>query len=268
MVAMRPCFLAVDDDPGAQLGYKRLLRKYGRVVVAANAAQARLQLASYPGWRAFLFDLRLPDGSGLDLLADARRTFPATPAMLLTGHVEGPVVNAAYDLDAGVLGKPFDASRVHRWIERALGLERDERADAGQPVALRERIAALRELLGRLPADGRARYEIGRIIAELKARPDEYGHGAVSIAATTLGEDIPSLYRYARVAERWTQEELDALLARTMRDGRPLSWSHLVVLSSVEGGKAYARLLERTLGECLSVRELDDAVGEARTDAR
>jgi CheY-like chemotaxis protein len=268
MVATRPCFLAVDDDPGAQLGYKRLLRKYGLAVVAENAAQARLQLASHSGWRAFLFDLRLPDGSGLDLLAYARRTFPATPAMLLTGHVEGHVVNAAYDLDAGVLGKPFDASRVHRWIERVLGLQRDEVADAAQPPALRERIVALRELLGRLPADARTRYDIGRIVAELKARPDAYGHGAVSVAAAALGEDIPSLYRYARVAERWTREELDALLARTMRDGRPLSWSHLVALASVQPGEAYARLVERTLGECLSVRELDEAVDQARAGAR
>src|ERR1700722_10555894 len=98
-------FLAVDDEPIIASSLQRIARRYGEVVVATTVAEAREQLAD-PAWRGVVGDLELPDGSGLDLLVDIRRAFPLAPVLMLTAHVDGPLVNAAYDLRAEVLNKP------------------------------------------------------------------------------------------------------------------------------------------------------------------
>lgn len=259
--ASLPRFLAVDDDSTALRIYRRLLRKYGEVIVTDGVAAAKKELQDGGPFDAFLFDLRLADGSGLDLLAHARRAHPSTPALLLTGHVEGWVVNEAFDLGADTLAKPFEATRLYQWVERVLGLTSAAGGET-RPAALSQRIEMLRELLRPAPLDSLGRYGVGSIVAELKAQPDVYGHSAVQIVAAALGQDEASLYRHARVAERWTPSEFDTLLGRRMRDGSPPSWSHLVVLASVESKTVRQQLLERVLGENLSVRRLEEVVRE------
>jgi len=256
----RPRFLAVDDEPLAQRTYRGALSKYGEAVIVGSIAEARAELARVRSWSAFLFDLWLLDGSGLELLAHARESHPRTPALVLSGYVECWVANEAFDLGAETLGKPFDRPRLHRWVERALGLQRPPPIASLQPIAVRERIETLRELLARRPADAAIRYQIGRIVADLKARPDLYGVCAVATAADTLGKDEVSLYRHARVAERWPASDFDALLARKMRDRRSPSWSHLVLLAPVDSAQVCSRLVERMLDESMSVRQLEAAI--------
>lgn len=245
----------------AQQVYKRLLRKYGDVIVVDGLTAARKELKEDASFAAFLFDLRLGDGSGLDLLAHARRAHPRTPALLLTGHVEGWVVNEAFDLGAETLAKPFEASRLHQWVERVLGL--NTQSGQPRPAALSGRIEMLRGLLRAVPLDSAGRYRIGRVVAELKAEPEVYGHSAVQLAASSLGQDEASFYRHARVAERWTPSDFETLLARRMRDGSSPSWSHLVVLASVDSKARRQQLLERLLDESLSVRRLEEVVRES-----
>jgi len=262
--AARPLFFAVDDEPQAQQWYARLLQAYGDVVVAPSVAAARRQLARRPDVSAALFDVWLPDGSGLDVLAEFRRLYPTTPAVVVTGHVKGDVVNAAYDLDAGVMSKPFNRDRMQHWVERVISnnhapsLLRTPEADA-----LGERVEVLRVLFARHPCDPRVRYGIGEIVAELKKHPALYGASAVATAASAIGEALPSLYRHARVAQRWTTREFEALLARPMADGRGLTWSHLVSLAGVSAGKLYDRIVEQTLSQAWTVRQLDAALDEA-----
>jgi DNA-binding response OmpR family regulator len=261
-VAARPLFFAVDDEPQAQRWYDRMLQEYGDVVVAPSAASARLQLAKRPEVSAALFDVWLPDGSGLDLLAEFRRVYPTTPAVVVTGHVQGDVVNAAYDLDAGVMSKPFNRDRVQNWVERVM-THRAWPQRTPETAALSERVEVLKSLFARRPCDPRVRYGIGEIVAELKKHPALYGASAVATAASAIGEALPSLYRHARVAQRWTADEFDALLTRAMNDGRYLSWSHLVSLAGVSAGGLYDRLVEQTLSESWTVRQLEAALDEA-----
>lgn len=260
--ASRPLFFAVDDDPHAQRWYASLLQEFGDVVVAPSVAVARQQIAEHPNVCAALFDVCLPDGSGLDVLADFRRWYPTTPAVVVTGHVEGKVVNAAYDLDAGILSKPFNRERVHHWVERVMTM-RTPNGQGPEAVAVSERVTALKGLLARRPCDARVRYGIGEIVADLKKHPALYGASAVATAASAVGEALPSLYRHARVAQRWTVREFDVLLARKMADGRALSWSHFVSLAGVSPGALYDRILARTLSESWTVRQLDAALAEA-----
>jgi DNA-binding NarL/FixJ family response regulator len=76
--------LIVDDDPSFQLGAARLLADRGYVVVAFAATLAEARTAyrrTEPD--ALLVDVQLPDGSGMTLADELRRT-PSAPRVLLT----------------------------------------------------------------------------------------------------------------------------------------------------------------------------------------
>ncbi len=248
--APRPRFLVVDDEPLVRRALGRMLDRRGEPVFATTALHARTLIAAEGSLDALVADLRLPDGSGIDVIAEFRRAHPDAPALLLTGHVEGPAVNAAFRLGADVLSKPVDSALIWHFLDKRWSGARDEgREDA----TLDARIARLRRLLQR-SSEALTRYAVGATIAELKLEP----HGARSVltAARALGEDLASLYRYAKVAERWTEAEVRALLARTSEGGHRLSWSHLVLIAPIDCEQARARYVERTLHEGLSVRAL------------
>lgn len=111
--APQPKFLAVDDEPLAKRSYGRLLRRYGETTVVASVAEAKERLVGDTSWDAFLLDLRLRDGTGFEVLDYGRRRFPETPAVLISGYVEGWVVNRAYDLGASALSHPWAARPQH-----------------------------------------------------------------------------------------------------------------------------------------------------------
>jgi DNA-binding NarL/FixJ family response regulator len=71
-------------------------------------------------WSAFLLDIGLPDGSGLDVLAVARRRRLPTPALVLTGSHEPASINRAYDLGAQYLVKPIAVSQIAAFLDHAL----------------------------------------------------------------------------------------------------------------------------------------------------
>ena len=237
-----------------------MLRAYGDVVVAPSAAAARRQLAKRPAVSAALFDVFLPDGSGLDVLAEFRRLYPTDPAVVVTGHVKGDVVNAAYDLDAGVMSKPFNRDRMQHWVERVMTTRapvlRTPEADA-----LGERVEALKTLFGHRPCDARIRYQIGEIVAELKRHPAHYGASAVATAASAMGEALPSLYRHARVAQRWRVGEFGGV-AVAPHGGR----SHPVLVAPrVSGGRERRQALRPAPGaHALAVLDGTPARGRPR----
>ncbi len=264
---LRQRFLVVDDEPLVVRSLESTLRRRGDVIAAASVAEARKVMANHPTWDALLADLRLPDGSGLDLIAEFRRRFPDIPAALLSGHIEGDVANAAFDLGAEVMGKPCDSARIYEFLDGCRRHARRPALSSAPPSsdvtgeALEETIGRLRSLLER-PSEALTRYAVGAIIARLKRQP--HGAGAVQAAAEALGEDLASLYRFAKVAERWSAEQVERLLARKGPNGHRLSWSHLVVLAGIECDAIRALYLERTIEEALSVRSLTGVLTDAQ----
>src|SRR5579883_1839536 len=135
------------------------------------------------------------------------------------------------------MGKPCESARIYEFLDgcrrharRPSPSSAPARSDGtGEP--LDETIARLRVLLER-PSEALTRYSVGSIVARLKREP--HGAGAVQAAAEALAEDLASLYRFARVAERWSAEQVEQLLARKGPKGHRLSWSHLVLLAGIE----------------------------------
>ena len=248
-------FLVVDDDERVCRHLTRLVRPFGEAVVAGSVAGAMSLLDAHVTWRGFIVDLGLPDGSGLDVVSAARKAFRGARAMVLTGNVEAELINAVHDLGATYVVKPVDAARIRRFLQEIMEATTVDLTSAILPSTLEGCIERLRELLP-LRVDPLARYAIGAIVAAIKAEPDVYGKSGVITVAAAIGEDVPSLYRHAAVAECWTEAGVRSLLARRGRDGKSLTWSHLVQLETVQSPVTRQSFAKRALDEGLSVRAL------------
>lgn len=83
----QPLVLVVDDDRELCANLWELLRGEGyRVGLAHSVAEARTLLASPQPYRAVMLDLKLPEGTGLDVLAAVRDEHPAARTVLITGY--------------------------------------------------------------------------------------------------------------------------------------------------------------------------------------
>ncbi len=110
-------------------------------------------------------------------------------------------------------------------------------------------------------SDVSARYGIAKIAVELKDT-SKYGDRAHARVDESLGRGNSTLYAYAKVAETWNAEEFAVVSGKLNDKGMALSWSHWELLATVGDGRARRPLLEQTLRECLTVRELRAAIKE------
>jgi CheY-like chemotaxis protein len=259
-----PPVLVVDDELLGIYSIKRSLRGYAELTVASTFADAKQVLERGETFDALIFDVLLDQGTGLDLLALAREHgYEFTPAILLTGNLRTEWINSANSLHAELLTKPFPTEQLRDFVRRVASSRALHMPAPGAPPprSLQACIAALRKLVEG-PQDWRVRYAIGEIAKELEQHPERYGPHVLSLVAGTVGIDRPTLYQTAKVAERWTLEQVGALLARKMRDGRLLSWKHVVALASIERAEAREQLLRRAIDECLPASAIDDAASK------
>lgn len=90
-------------------------------VASVTEARAALERLTEPPAGAII-DHNLPDGSGLDFLEELRRTFPGTPALIVTGLRDPAIPNRSHLLDAMFAAKPVPNENVEhflQWIEQA-----------------------------------------------------------------------------------------------------------------------------------------------------
>ncbi len=112
--------LLVDDDPvfGRVLA-TALGRRGFRVTLAASVTEAKALLPSLSAGYAVL-DLRLPDGSGLELVPLLRARMPAARIVVISGYASIPTAIDAIKLGATYyLAKPADADAVVQAFGRA-----------------------------------------------------------------------------------------------------------------------------------------------------
>ncbi len=117
--------LVVDDDPHMRRVLQILARKMDLTAEAAAGADAAL--ASFRRERSdvVVTDLKMPDKSGLDFLAELRSVDADVPVIVLTAHGTVGAAVAAMKLGAvDFLQKPFDVDTLELVIRRALDQSR------------------------------------------------------------------------------------------------------------------------------------------------
>ena len=128
--------LVVDDERDIrELLVVTLARMGLRVETAATVAAAKQQLA-HQEFDFCLTDMRLPDGTGMEVLAHIARHCPLTPVAVITafGNVEGAVESlkaGAFDF----VNKPVDLGVLRNLVKHALELRAGRGATvSGQPA--------------------------------------------------------------------------------------------------------------------------------------
>jgi DNA-binding NtrC family response regulator len=78
--------LVVDDDESPRRMLALLLKKRGHQVTEADGAAAAARLLEGGSFDVVVTDLRMPDGDGLEVLANSRRLCPDADVILLTAY--------------------------------------------------------------------------------------------------------------------------------------------------------------------------------------
>lgn len=137
--AEAPTVLVVDDDETFRERLARALTRRGYVVVTADGPEAALTCARRESPERAIVDLRMPGGSGLDLVSALREIDPGTRILVLTGY--GSIPTAVEAMRRGAcdyLQKPADADEILAAFE---GAEREgaspgtDAAAAGLPAS-------------------------------------------------------------------------------------------------------------------------------------
>jgi len=118
---MQPHVLIIDDQEAIRSFLAATLESRGYRVSGAATAAAGLQAATEQAHDLVLLDLRLPDRSGLELLADLRERQPETPVVVLTSYGRTEAVVEAMRLRAlDFVTKPVNLDRLLAVVERGV----------------------------------------------------------------------------------------------------------------------------------------------------
>ena len=112
--------LVVEDEAGVRENIISLLEEDGYAVDAVGTAEDGAFMLKENPYDAVVLDIRLPDGSGLDILEDFRATGKGVPVLILSAL--GGIDDRVSGLDTGAddyLVKPFEPDELRARI-RAL----------------------------------------------------------------------------------------------------------------------------------------------------
>src|SRR5262249_15157003 len=133
--------LIVDDEENIGRSLRMILEREGYTV---SICRSIAEFRGHPDAGradAYRFDMRLPDGSGIDLLRSVKQNGVSAPAVMISGH--GTISDAVEATRAGAfdfLEKPLSRDRVLLALKNAL-----------EQSSLRRENERLRELVGGSP---------------------------------------------------------------------------------------------------------------------
>ena len=150
--------LVVDDEANIRTSLEGALGREGyQVATAASLSEARARLRER--FDLVLLDVWLPDGSGLDLLAEIRNAAPGTTVIMMSGHATIEAAVKATRLGAfDFLEKPLALDHLLALLRSATAARAFEAgshgADEPWTVAIVGRSPAIRKLLGEIQRVG------------------------------------------------------------------------------------------------------------------
>src|SRR6266481_1054045 len=192
MTDSEPHLLVVDDDRRLRELLRRYLSDSGfRVTGAADAAEARAQLASF-AFDLVVLDVMMPGENGLDLTRSLRqRRAPRIPVLLLTA-----------------MGEPED---------RVNGLEQGADDYLAKPFEPRELVLRIRNLLQRRPATDVASRDVRFGGCRFDVVRGELYRGGDTVHLTAAEAGLLSLLAQ-KMGEAVSREELSLSLSGNVRN--------------------------------------------------
>ncbi len=190
----------VDDDAAIRDSLAFLLETAGLTVRCYPSGPALLEHAGELEPGCIVTDVRMPEMSGLELVAKLKDLHVQHPIIVLTGHAD--VALAVTAMKAGVLDfleKPFEADALVRAVRAALALGEGVAASEGERAQIEARLATLTE---------REREVFDAVVAGASNK----------LAAQNLGISPRTVEIYrANVMQKMGADNLSALVRMAMR---------------------------------------------------
>ncbi len=242
--------LVVDDEPGITLLCERLLKKEGFSVLSFVKAREAMAYIAQNTIDLLLVDIRMPEVSGFDVIAQARQDQPDVAVLVMTGY--GTVEMAIQALRQGVDGlilKPFvNAVELINAVRQALA-DNQKKRDIARIQALRPLFDIMESLL----AETRPEPLLDLILSAI------CGHMRCDHAAVyQLSPDDNRLSLLAGRGTTLPEEKSNAeggLLGRTSALGAPL-WVNVVGPGELALQKKLAKL-QLSSAICVPVSRLN-----------
>ncbi|MFG6487065.1 nitrogen regulation protein NR(I) [Roseateles sp. BYS78W] len=147
----------VDDDHSIRFVLEKALAREGLPVRSFSNARDMLAALEDDSPQVLVSDIRMPGGSGLELLAKVKARLPALPVIIMTAYSDLDSAVSAFQGGAfEYLPKPFDLPRAVELIRRA---QEESQREAGA----QEAAAEVPEMLGQAPAMQDVFRAIGRL---------------------------------------------------------------------------------------------------------
>ena len=111
---MNKSLLVVDDDLPFRERLSRSMQKKGFEVDSADSFASAVQIIEKQNFDYAIVDMRLTDGSGLELIKKIQIKSPATKSLLLTGY--GNIATAVAAIKSGAidyLPKPAEVDQIY-----------------------------------------------------------------------------------------------------------------------------------------------------------
>lgn len=156
---MKPIWIVDDDQSIRFVLEKALLRESLPTRSFTNPREVLDALAdgNDEGPQVLVSDIRMPGGSGLDLLDKVKKQYPGLPVIIMTAFSDLDSAVSAFQGGAfEYLPKPFDLPKAVELIRRAV--EESQREEVAE-----ERLSAAPEMLGQAPAMQDVFRAIGRL---------------------------------------------------------------------------------------------------------
>jgi len=127
------CLLLVDDEANILAALRRLFRPQGYVIHTAESGAAGLAILEQEPVDLVISDMRMPQMSGAEFLAQVAQRWPAVTRILLTGHADlsstVDAINRGHIY--GYFSKPWEDNEIlltvrHAIEQKRLRQERDE----------------------------------------------------------------------------------------------------------------------------------------------
>lgn len=124
-----PSLLVVDDEPGIRTALRANFLRHGWRVEAACGAREAIRHLQGQAFDLVITDMRMPDGSGIDVMRAARNSSTATAVILLTAYGSVPdAVNAMRDGALDYLTKPIPFDRLQAMVSQVMQRARQKPA--------------------------------------------------------------------------------------------------------------------------------------------